>query len=102
MEARHGCVGPRAMAWLPGRDNPALAVLGTARHIWTGENLVVVGLLRESLSALEHHAILHAQVGEGFFSAVLQPKLHANGVGGRSDFCAERDAVRQCAFAVKR
>src|SRR5438128_3543335 len=42
MEAGHRRIGPRSMARVPGSDDPAPAVGGTARDVGAGKDFIVV------------------------------------------------------------
>ena len=102
MNARHRRVGPRIVTALPRGDDPALAVGGARCDKRLRQLLVVVALHCEASRALQHHAILHAQVGELLRRAVLQPQLHLDGFLARSDGGAEGNAVRQSALVGER
>ena len=102
MEAGAGRVGPGAVAGVPGGDDPAFAVGGSAGDVRIREDLVVVGLLGEVRRAFEHHAVLHAQVAEAFLAAVGQPHLHTHHVLTRAHVRAEDDAVRQASLHAQR
>src|SRR5262249_25175486 len=60
VQTRTGGVRPCSMWRLPGCDDPVLAVLRPGRGVGTAEHLVVVVLLLEAGSPLQHHAVLDA------------------------------------------
>src|SRR6058998_1378317 len=102
MEAWHRRIGPGSMARVPGSDNPASAVGGTASGVRAGKNFVVVRLPLEALCAFEHNAILHAQIAQCFLGAVGEPKLHADGMGRGDDFGSKDDSVGQLSLDSER
>src|SRR6185437_7696333 len=85
----------------PGRDDPATAVVRAAGNVRIGQYLVRVCLRVEAGRALEHDAILHAQIAQRFTGAVSEPHFHAHTVGAGPDARSESNSIGQHAFEIK-
>ncbi len=101
MQTRAGGIAPGAMARLPGRNQPMLAVVGLAGDVRRSENLIVVCLLAEAFHSLEHDAHLHAQVRELFLRTILDPHFHFRGILRGNHPGAEGKAVGKFSLDVE-
>ena len=95
MQTRTRSIAPCAIDRIPAGNDPVSSVRTPGDGITIHEEFVVVGLLLEGRSRLQHDTILNTQIAERLGRAILQPHLHLDVIlcrpGGRSEF----DAVRK-------